>query len=414
MNRHGYIPRATSMSSDPLQILIVAAMPFSTEGISGGDKIFMELGRAWAARGLPVTMFASEECVMACDRYGVKGVRFDMFRSHGWAKWGFAIYSLIKLIRVTWKAFFLRLDPSSRWAIFSASDHLPDVIPAAILRMRYPASRWLAAFYFFAPTPWYSKRDVEYRGGRQPPSFRSILYFLFQQLIAYPWIKHRADGVLVCNPLDIDRMKEDGISESKILPIYGGVDLAEAKRVPVPAQLKYDACFVGRFHIQKGPLALIDIWSRVVQKKPDARLAVIGSGPLEAEMRERIRTLRLESHITLLGYVDGEAKYHVLKQSRLFLHTPTMDTGGMAAAEAMAAGLPVLGFDLPGYRHCYPRGMRKIPLNDLDAFAEEILKLLSDAKAYNQLRDEAVEFAECWDWNQKASDVKHLFDTLLS
>jgi len=40
----------------------------------------------------------------------------------------------------------------------------------------------------------------------------------------------------------------------------------------------YDACFVGRFHPQKGLSDLIEIWSRVCNEKKDAKLGLIGGG----------------------------------------------------------------------------------------------------------------------------------------
>ena len=84
---------------------------------------------------------------------------------------------------------------------------------------------------------------------------------------------------------------------------------------------------------------------------------------------------------------------------------PILDIGGMAAAEGMACGLPVVGFDLPGYEFCYPRGMLKVPIGDIEAFARVVLDLLQDEDLYHQARSEALEFAQEWDWDRKAQDI---------
>ena len=71
--------------------------------------------------------------------------------------------------------------------------------------------------------------------------------------------------------------------------------------IPVEKR-KYDACFVGRFHQQKGVLVLIDIWKEVVKLKPDAKLAMIGNGPLEEEVKNRAKEYGIGNNIDLFGF----------------------------------------------------------------------------------------------------------------
>jgi len=399
------------MAAKSLHIHIFAAAALGP-GVSGGDKIFIECARRWAEKGHAITVYATEEGLQMSQRYGLNNVRFSIVPVPIRSRIGFSLHYLLKIFRALLLASRLRLDGSYQHAIYSASDSLPDVLPSCLLRTRYPAVRWVAAFYFFAPTPWGSKRDEAYRGGRLPASFRSAVYFLFQQL-AYPLIRRYADFILVCNHLDAERMQQDGVTESKIAVLYGGVDLQAIHQIAEPQNKSFEGCFVGRFHVQKGVLVLIDIWARVVRRFPHARLAVIGEGPLFQEMRQTIHALKLERNISILGYLDGDEKYRVLKASRVFLHTPTHDTGGMAAAEAMACGLPVVGFDLPGYQYCYPKGMSKVPIGDLDAFAGQVLELLSNQLPRRQLQREALEFVQSWDWSLRASVIEDVFHRLL-
>lgn len=394
------------MLKKPLHLHLFAVAALGP-GVSGGDKIFIETARVWSATGLRMTIYVTEEGRDMCARYHLTNVEFVVLPVRPWLTRSFAFHYFLKTWKILRYAFRLRLDESHEHALWSAGDSLPDVLPAWILRCRHATARWMASFYFFAPTPWPSKRDQAYRGGHLPVSFRSAIYWFFQQ-IAYPLIRRRADFVLVCNDLDKEWMKKDGVPASKILPLYGGVDLEGIDRVSDPETRDYDGCFVGRFHIQKGVLILMDIWREVARRRPGARLAIIGEGSLQPEMERKIREYGLGKNIVLLGYLDGEAKYRILKASRVFLHTPTHDTGGMAAAEAMACRRPVVAFDLPGYRHCYPRGMRKTPLEDAKAFAEAVETLLSDSQAYAILAAEAREFAESWAWPARAEEIKEV------
>jgi len=71
----------------------------------------------------------------------------------------------------------------------------------------------------------------------------------------------------------------------------------------------------------------------------------------------------------------------------------------------MACGLPAVGFDLPGYEFCYPRGMLKAPIGDLEAFAGLVLNLLHDEDLYHQTRKDALEFVQGWDWDKRAEQI---------
>jgi len=151
---------------------------------------------------------------------------------------------------------------------------------------------------------------------------------------------------------------------------------------------------------------LIDIWKKVCEKKKNSRLAMIGNGPLEGDVKKKIKELRLEKNIDLLGFKDGEDKYEIFKQSKIILHPATYDSGGMAAAEGMAWGLPGVSFDLEALKTYYPKGMVKTPSGDIEKFADNILLLLEDKGYYQRISKEARDLiVEVWDWKKRAEDI---------
>ncbi|HBE01670.1 MAG TPA: hypothetical protein DC049_04250, partial [Spirochaetia bacterium] len=169
---------------------------------------------------------------------------------------------------------------------------------------------------------------------------------------------------------------------------------------------EYDAVFIGRFHAQKGAVELIDIWKKVCARKNGSRLAMIGAGPLETVIRKKIGEYNLEKNISFFGFLDGIPKLEVFKKSRMVLHPAIYDSGGMAACEAMACGLPGVSFDLPALKTYYPQGMLKTACFDFEAFAANILRLLYDETLYQKLSCEALALVrENWDWNKRAEDI---------
>jgi glycosyltransferase involved in cell wall biosynthesis len=185
----------------------------------------------------------------------------------------------------------------------------------------------------------------------------------------------------------------------------GGVDLSIPQSVPEPKEKAFDAIFIGRLHPQKGPLELMDIWRILRQKRPDARLAVIGSGPLEARCKAKAQALGLADNVKFFGFCDGVEKYKIVKASRVVLHPAVYDSGGMAAAEALCCGLPGVSFDLRSLQTYYPRGWLKAPVGDLNGFAENIDRLLSDPQLYAATSKDAYAAGLEWDWNVRAQAV---------
>jgi glycosyltransferase involved in cell wall biosynthesis len=78
----------------------------------------------------------------------------------------------------------------------------------------------------------------------------------------------------------------------------------------------------------------------------------------------------------------------------------------MAAAEAMAWGLPGVSFDLKALKTYYPKGMLKTNCFDTDEFAENIISLLFDPFKYKAMSLEALQLVnEKWEWNNRAKDI---------
>ena len=128
---------------------------------------------------------------------------------------------------------------------------------------------------------------------------------------------------------------------------------------------------------------------------------------LEEEFEEKISKYGLENNIAFFGFKDGVEKLKIFKDSKVVVHPAIYDSGGMAACEAMACGLPGVSFDLPALKTYYPKGMLKTPCYDLKRLRRNILKLLNDEKLYERTAKDALEWAKEWDWDKRAGgDVK--------
>lgn len=379
------------------------------QALSGGDRIFIELGKRWVDR-MDITLYVSQESWETCKKHRLEDINHKVWASARFNKYGYLInYTYRTLISVI-KSLRVRIDEND--IIYSTSDFWPDSVPAFIMKLKNKNIRWVAGFYLFAPRPW--RKDSPYKGKKWGIG---LFYYLTQKPI-YGMIKRYADIVFVTSKPDVEKFITKTRDRNKVILVRGGVDiepseeyLNSGKVIPIERR-KYDACFVGRLHYQKGILELIDIWKLVCKARTEGKLVIIGIGPLEKEVRKKISALRSNRNIDLLGFKDGEEKYEIFKQSKIVVHPATYDSGGMAAAEAMAWALPGVSFDLEALKTYYPKGMLKTKCFDLQEFADNIIELLTNKELYKKLSKEALKLVkEEWDWNKRA---EYIYDSIIN
>lgn len=336
---------------------------------------------------------------------GGKNLKFVVWDTKKWQRLGFIVGYLARIQRSISKALVLRIKDPGSTICYSASEFWMDSFPAFILKLRFPAIRWVAAWYQTAPNPLRGYSEGERRESYRPSA---MLYWL-AQLPVRPFISAFADFVLVNN--DEEKNKFPRLDKKgKAIVVLGAVDVGRVEKwrsKNANSRKIYDSVFQGRFHPQKGVVELIDIWKKVVGLVPRARLAMIGDGPLMENVKSQISRQRLQKNIKLFGYMyDGPEKYLVFSQSKLVVHPAFYDSGGMAAAEAMAFGIPAVGFDLKSFKSYYPRGMEKVEIGNLEAFAHKIVELLGDSALRDKLGKEAGQIiGESWSWDTRAQEV---------
>ncbi len=381
-----------------LDIYLFTASQTRTDILDGSSRIMIECARRWLVEGHHFHIITCKEGRDLYQRYGLRTPDYIVVRSAR-PTIGIYILYLLRTLKLSNMAFKFRVKDSHP-IIMSASDFLPDFIPAWILKMRSRRAKWIVTFYLLAPKPLSS--DSPYKGRA---IFKGLVYFISQMLTLHLARKY-ADMVWVTNGLDKYRFLDNKrLDLSRIVTVQWGVNTESSSLVPEPENKMFDAVFVGRLHPQKGVLELIDIWRYVLAKKPDAKLAIIGSGDLERTLRQKIDLLQLQDKIVLFGFRDGEQKLEILKASRIFVHPATYDTGAIAPMEAMACGLPGISFDLPALRSYYPRGMIRVKPGEKEAFGETVLQLLNDQELFGRLKEEASQLARESDWAQRSHQL---------
>lgn len=102
--------------------------------------------------------------------------------------------------------------------------------------------------------------------------------------------------------------------------------------------------FIGRINPIKNLEALIDAWPIVRAKASDLLLEIVGDGDpaYVSTLRQRVSRIGVDSSVVFRGFLGGEAKQRVLSGARMFVLPSHHENFGIAALEAVSAGLPVV------------------------------------------------------------------------
>ncbi len=102
--------------------------------------------------------------------------------------------------------------------------------------------------------------------------------------------------------------------------------------------------FVGRINPIKNLEVLIDAWPIVRSKSPDLILEIVGDGDESyvSALRQRVSRIGVDSSVMFRGFLRGEAKEKTLARARMFVLPSHHENFGIAALEAISAGIPVV------------------------------------------------------------------------
>ncbi|KAB2880052.1 N-acetyl-alpha-D-glucosaminyl L-malate synthase BshA [bacterium] len=129
---------------------------------------------------------------------------------------------------------------------------------------------------------------------------------------------------------------------------------------------------------------VIKIFAKV-KESVNSKLVLIGDGPERYNTEQLARELHVEHDVLFLG--KQEAVSDLICKADVFLLPSESESFGLAALEAMASGVPVVTTNVGGLPEINVHGETGYleKLGDVDAMADDIVKILSDKSLQQQL-----------------------------
>ncbi len=138
----------------------------------------------------------------------------------------------------------------------------------------------------------------------------------------------------------------------------------------------YDMIYVGRLTFQKDPQRLMRLCARLKESKPDLKVAIVGTGELEAETKQLCEELKIQDNVHFLGFQTNPIK--MVHDSKAMILTSRWEGTPMCALEAMALGTPVVSTPSDGMTDLLDDGVNGYLTDDDAVMAEKLLRIMND------------------------------------
>ena len=201
----------------------------------------------------------------------------------------------------------------------------------------------------------------------------------------YPELFRQAAGIFAASGVMRERLIEMGAPADRTHHIPAGAD-CESFFGAEPASSPPLVVAAGRFVEKKAPHLTLEAFARALRECPDARLRMIGEGPLLQRCLELSKRLSVAHAVTFTGILSHQDVAAEMRRARLFAqHSVRAESGDsegtpVSIQEAGASGLPVVSTRHEGIPEVVIEGETGLLVDegDVEGMARQMLRLLQD------------------------------------
>lgn len=152
--------------------------------------------------------------------------------------------------------------------------------------------------------------------------------------------------------------------------------------------------FVGRIGKEKNIDFLVDNHISLVKKNKQAKLLIIGDGPLIESIKKKITKLKLEKNIILTGKVPYENIGLYYQLATVFSTASNSETQGLTVIEALAASLPIVVLDDDAFKAAVEEDLNGYIFKNKKEYIKIMSNLMTDEKKLALLCNQARNSSE--------------------
>jgi glycogen(starch) synthase len=240
------------------------------------------------------------------------------------------------------------------------------------------------------------------------------------------WLTYEAWRVICCSDYMVQHVKwAFGLPSDKLAMVpngvnphvYDGLAKQDLKSFRSKFALPEEKIilYVGRLVYEKGIHILVNSVPKVLGKV-DAKFVIVGTGYMQEQLSNIVKSMGLEHKVLFTGFVDEESLLKLQKCADVSVVPSLFEPFGIVALEAMAAKSPVVVSDTGGLSEIVDHDVTgvKVYPNNADSLAWGITKVLLDDGYRNSIRENAYKtIQEKYNWDKIAQQTRHMYETVL-
>ena len=197
--------------------------------------------------------------------------------------------------------------------------------------------------------------------------------------------------------------------------IYNGIDNSLYKFKPKKIKQK-NILFVGRLVPRKGPKYLLRSFKKLITGLPDARLTILGRGDMEKSLFKYVKSQKLTDKVHFLGEIIGKNKIEYYQEATVFVAPYTDEAFGITILEAMACGIPIVGFRNQAFLEIlkdYP-GMKYLVKNkNSDQLTSALINILKNKNIREKISTWSLKKVKEFSWSKVARETERMYYEVL-
>jgi glycosyltransferase involved in cell wall biosynthesis len=246
---------------------------------------------------------------------------------------------------------------------------------------------------------------------------RMYHYFVGRRLFA------GASAVIATSDLEVQELTAAGVAPQKIVLRRNGVEspvtwpplgkFRASLGIPEQARL---ILFLGRLSQKKSPELLLQAFGNLPQRIGEYSLILAFAGPDDNSMQQHLAAtasrLGISERVKFSGPLYGDDKWAAYRDADVFVLPSQNENFGNTAAEAAAAGTPVVVTEQCGIAQLIEDVAGLVVAHDETSVANALLRLLSDPQLHAKFVSGCAQFTSRLSWEEPVSQMETLYATL--
>jgi glycosyltransferase involved in cell wall biosynthesis len=224
---------------------------------------------------------------------------------------------------------------------------------------------------------------------------------------------------------EIEELVAGGISREKIVMRRNGVEVPG--NWPVPGMFRRRlgilqeaklVLFFGRLSMKKSPDLLLRAFAEVCKRSAGMPMKLVFAGPdeggVKAQLQQLAAQLGVAANTQFAGPVFDEDKWAAYRDADVFVLPSQNENFGNAAAEAVAAGTPVVVTEQCGIAPLLAGQAGLVVRHEVSELADAITRTLNDEELRGHLKAGCAKVAENLGWGAPVREMERLYSECLS